>query len=354
MDIVVRSPNWIGDCIMSLPALRALKAGRPGDNIILITKTYLKEVYKNIDEINKILTIPDKSDLKSLFKAAGELKRYNFRQGILFTNSFFSALLFRLAGIKKLTGYNKDLRGFLLEKKIKFPGKENKKHHVFFYLDLIEVFTGKKIEKKYADGLIIDAAEKSAVTRLLGSKFGIDFSKALIGISPSAAYGSAKQWLPGRFARLIRRFAEEKRDFEILLFGSGREREKISGITAEVGEENKDNIYNLSGQLTLREALTAISLCRVFISNDSGLMHVASSLKIPLVAIFGPTLPRQTAPLYTGAAVLHQPVDCSPCKHRDCPLDHRCMKAITVDEVYGTVNAALQKKMNRAQAGQRF
>jgi len=334
MKIAVRAPNWIGDCIMFLPALRALKNYCPNDRIFLVCKQYLSSLFRNMEEIDEIVTIPGRTGFRGLFKTAAKLKKYRIETGILFTNSFHSALLFRLAGIKKLTGYNKDLRGFLLNKSLKFPGNENKSHHVFFYRDIVEAFTGKKIKENYSAEPAIKGSEKKEVAALLVSRFGVNLSKTIIGISPSAAFGSAKQWLPERFAELLQHITRYNRECEILLFGSGKEREKIVGIVDQAGS---GKIYNLAGALTLREAVTAISLCNLFISNDSGLMHVASSLRIPLIALFGPTQSHKTSPLSREAAILHYPVECAPCKHRDCPLDHRCMKAITVDEVYEEV-----------------
>ena len=334
MKIAVRAPNWIGDCIMFLPALRALKNYCPNDRIFLVCKQYLSSLFRNMEEIDEIVTIPGRTGFRSLFKTAAKLKKYRIETGILFTNSFHSALLFRLAGIKKLTGYNKDLRGFLLNKSLKFPGNENKSHHVFFYRDIVEAFTGNKIKENHSAEPAIKGSEKKEVAALLVSRFGVNLSKTIIGISPSAAFGSAKQWLPERFAELLQRITRYNRECEILLFGSGKEREKIVGIADQAGS---GKIYNLAGALTLREAVTAISLCNLFISNDSGLMHVASSLRIPLIALFGPTQSHKTSPLSREAAILHYPVECAPCKHRDCPLDHRYMKAITVDEVYEEV-----------------
>jgi heptosyltransferase-2 len=319
---------------MFLPALRALKYNCPGEQIFLVCKQFLSGVFRNLEEIDEIIPIPDKTGFRNLFKNALNLKKYRIETGVLFTNSFHSALLFRLAGIAKLTGYNKDCRGFLLSKKIKYPGKENKEHHVSFYLDIVEAFAGKKIKENFSDKLVIRGSEKKEVTALLVSRFGVDLSKTLIGVSPSAAFGSAKQWPPGRFAELLQRISLDSHNYEIVLFGSGKEREKTASIIEQAGS---GKVHNLAGELTLRQAITAISLCNLFISNDSGLMHVASSLRIPLIAIFGPTLPHKTAPLFKEAAVLHRPVDCAPCKHRDCPIDHRCMKAITVDEVFEEV-----------------
>jgi heptosyltransferase-2 len=338
MNIAVRVPNWIGDCVMCLPALRALKDNCPRDNILLVTQEHLSEVFKNIEGIKEIITIPGKIKAGNLFKVAGELKKHTFDAGILFTNSFNSAFLFRLSGIKPLTGYTKDLRGFLLNKKRKFPGNEDKSHHIFFYQGLVEAFLDKKIEKKYSDELVITKDEKKEVTERITSRFGVDLSKTILGISPSAAYGSAKQWLPERFVELLRRIVREKEASEILLFGSAKEREETAKICEQVGN---GRICNLAGELTLREAIIVISLCNLFISNDSGLMHVASSLRVPLIAIFGPTIPHKTSPLSPKAKVFYHPTACAPCKHRDCPSDHTCMKAVTVAEVYDKVNESI-------------
>jgi len=327
---------------MALPAIRALKDNFPQGNIHLVTKQYLYDIYENIDEIKEIITVPDKIDVRTIFKASGKLKKYHFDWGILFTNSFSSALLFKLAGIKKLIGYTKDLRGFLLFKKIKFP--QNSRHHVYFYLDLAEAFleekTGKKIGQQYSNELVITNDERENVSAIL-SAAGIDLSGPLVGISPSAAYGSAKEWLPERFRELINRIKLEKPGVGILLFGSAKEKEKISRIVEPDHIAGKNNVHNLAGQLGLREAVAAISLCKLFVSNDSGLMHIASSLKIPLIALFGPTQPHKTAPLNANAKIFHYPVECAPCTYRECPLDHPCMKAITVDEVYETLVSLL-------------
>lgn len=336
MDIVIRSPNWIGDCVMCLPAIRALKVNCPNTNIYLAAKQNLCPVYENITEIKEIILIPDNIDFKSSLKVANQVRKYRFDYGILFTNSFHSAFLFRLAGIKKLIGYVKDLRGWLLYKKIKFP--RDNKHHICFYLDLAAAFIGEKsgkmMGKNYSHQLIITDKEREKVSAAFRT-LGVNVSKSLVGISPSAAYGSAKEWPPERFKELILRLQQGKSpgNIEILLFGSAKEREKISKI-ADGGDGIR--IHNLAGQLNLRQTIVAISFCRLFISNDSGLMHIASGFNLPLIALFGPTRPYKTGPLNKNSRVLYHPVACAPCLYRDCPLNngnHACMKAITVNEV---------------------
>jgi heptosyltransferase-2 len=311
----------------------------------MAAKQNLCAVYKNITEINEIIPMPDNIGFISGFKVAAQLRKYRFDYGILFTNSFHSAFLFRLAGIKKLIGYVKDLRGRLLYKKIKFP--RDNRHHIYFYLGLAAAFIvhpetvcrGEScIRPNYSRQLIITDHEKGQVSATLRT-LGVDLSKPLVGISPAAAYGSAKEWPPGKFKELIPRLQQEKSpgNVEILLFGSAKEREKISKIAAG-GDGIR--IHNLAGQLSLRQAIVAISFCRLFISNDSGLMHIASGLNLPLIALFGPTRPHKTGPLHKNSRVLYHAVTCAPCLYRDCPLNHEnhaCMKTITVDEVVDAI-----------------
>ena len=289
-----------------------------------------------------MIPLPGNNNVKSIFKVARQWGKYRFDYGILFTNSFHSAFLFRLAGVKKLIGYKRDLRGWLLYKKIKFPC--DNRHHIYFYLDLAAAFIGVDsvcspvaescILPSYSYQLTITDQEREQESATLRT-LGVDLSKPLVGISSSAAYGSAKEWPPERFREFISRLQQEKSpgQVEILLFGSGKEREKISKIAAR---GNGNHIYNLAGQLSLRQTIVAISFCRLFISNDSGLMHIASSFNLPLIVLFGPTSPHKTGPLHKNSRVLYHPTACAPCLYRDCPLNHdnhACMNAITVDEV---------------------
>lgn len=336
MNIVVRSPNWIGDCVMCLPALRALKDYCPDVDIFLLTKNYLKDVFSSIEEIKGIITIPNQGRVRNLHSVSRELRKYQFTTGILLTNSFHSALLFKISGLKNIIGYRNELRGFLLSQSVPYP--QNERHHIYFYLELIEAFAQRKITKDYSGALVITEAEKIEVRNILRD-YGLDPKKSIIGISSSAAYGSAKEWEADSYRRLIEKIKKQRVTDSILVLGSASERDKIEKIVAFLGGE----ILNLAGRLKLRQSITAISLCRLFISNDSGLMHVAASLGIPCVAIFGPTLPHKTAPINEKVRVLYHPAPCAPCKYRTCPIDHRCMASITVDEVFDAVESLFSK-----------
>lgn len=342
MHIAIRSPNWIGDCVMALPAIRALKYWFPESRISLVSKIRLRDIFLNMEEIDNLIPVSNRDNFRTLISDAGKLRKYHFDEGILFTNSFRSALLFRMARVKKLAGYRYDGRGVLLRHPVPFPRNHN--HHRFFYLDLVEHFVTGHISgidfdgSVFSDELSIDGVEKKSLESQL--KFeGIDWGKGLIGISPSAAYGSAKEWPPDRFGELIGRLLRDFPDFSILLFGSEKEKERVDRI----GDRFPRNVYSLAGRFSLRESIVTMSYCRLFVSNDSGLMHVAASLKIPVLGIFGPTVPEKTAPFQGKARIFFHPVACSPCHHRECPADHRCMKAVGVDEVYDAAREILRE-----------
>ena len=336
MEILVRSPNWIGDCIMSLSSLRALKYYFPDAVIGLTCREHLQAIFKNISEIDRIIPLKNGRGVRDFSRVVSQLKTLNSDVGILMTNSIHSALLFKFSGIKKIVGYRKDFRGFLLDQKLKFP--RGQKRQSDFYLDLIHAFAREyssvsiQAESHFSGELPILDQEINDINKLLG-RYGIDAGKKLVGISTSAAYGSSKEWLPERFIELINRLTGRFPDTVVLLLGSESEARKIEWIR----QQSTVSTFNLAGKFSLRESITAISRCSLFISNDSGLMHVASALKVPLICKFGPTDPDKTAPWFGQSKIIYHPVECAPCTYRECPVDHRCMTGIQVDEVFRTV-----------------
>jgi heptosyltransferase-2 len=195
-------------------------------------------------------------------------------------------------------------------------------------MKIIEHLVKQKIARPFHADLVISAAEKSRVAGMMPEQ-GITAGSDLMAIAPAAAYGSAKCWLPERFREVIIGWQESHPTIEILLLGSPGEKEKIDGIAAGLS----GRIHNLAGRLTLRQTILILANCRLVICNDSGLMHIASSLKIPLLAIFGPTETHKTFPLSEPTRLLYHGADCAPCRHRECPTDHRCMTAVTSAEV---------------------
>jgi heptosyltransferase II len=326
MNTVIRSPNWIGDGIMALPAIRAFKEYFPADGLTIIVKRYLADIFLNISEIDQVIAIPDRWSASGYVTSMNMVRNMRFERGILFTNSFSSALFLRLAGIHALSGYSRDARGWLLTNRLR-PGPD-RRHHQFYYLKIIESLVGQKISRFFPADLVISSKEKAMAAGLM-SGLGIAAGADLLAIAPAAAYGSAKAWLPERFRDVIVSWRNRHPASEILLLGTQAEKSRIDAIASGL----TGPIHNLAGRLTLRQTIILLSRCRLAVCNDSGLMHVASSLNIPLLAIFGPTVSGQTSPLGGPYRLLEHGADCAPCRHRECPTDHRCMTAVTSDEV---------------------
>jgi heptosyltransferase II len=326
MNTIIRSPNWIGDGIMSLPAIRAYKEYFPLDSVTLVVKRYLADIFLNIAEIDEIIAIPDRWTTASYLDNVRRLRKKHFSRGILFTNSLASAIFFRLARIHNLSGYDRDGRGWLLADRI--PSLGNDGHHQFYYMKITEHLSGVKISRPFPAGLVLSAEEKSQASGLMS---GLDIvpGSDLLAVAPAAAYGSAKAWLPERFREVLTAFQASYPAAEILLLGSPDEKEKISSIAAGLS----GRVRNLAGRLTLRQTIILLAHCRLVVCNDSGVMHIASSLQVPLLAIFGPTENRKTSPMAGPYRLLYHGADCAPCRHRECPTDHRCMTAVTSGEV---------------------
>ncbi len=326
MGTVIRAPNWIGDGIMCLPAIRAFKVLFPEEKLAVAAKRYLAAVFRNIPEIDEVVDLPDSWARRTVCADLRRLRRGRFERGILFTNSFSSALCFRLAGIRSLAGYSRDGRGFLLRDRVPPPAAPEHQQH--YYLTIIEHLAGRSVGGPLPATLVVSREEEEQAGAWLREQ-GVAAGRPLLAVSPTAAYGSAKAWLPDRFRAFCRVWAEAHAETAVLFFGAAGERKRI----AEVADGLPGTVLNLAGCMDLRHSIALLSRCRLFVGNDSGLMHVAAALSVPLVAVFGPTEPGRTAPLAARYRLLHRGADCAPCRHRECPTDHRCMAAIGVDEV---------------------
>jgi len=334
MKLFLRSPNWIGDCVMSLPAIRALSDLSPDIEMVLISKPHLRAVYKNIPGIVETVTLPTGRGIMGKFRFFRGLKRLNIREGLLFPNSFVSAFTMKLAGVKNLTGYSKDLRGWMLTRKKKFPGKNI--HQIRSYMELAGLFLGKEIQEDYSNRLVFTGKELDEARRSLKER-GVKPGEKLVGISPSAAYGPAKEWPEESFVEFIHRVSTMKKPPKFAVFGSGDDEEKIGRMS----RMSSVPLIPVAGSYSLREAIAVISLCDVFVGNDSGLLHVADGAGVPSVGIFGPTSPGTTSPPSASTETVYKNADCSPCAHRECPIDHRCMRSIPASEISGKVVSIL-------------
>jgi heptosyltransferase-2 len=333
--ILVRATNWVGDAVMSLPALQALRRRFPRAHIAILARVWVADLYARepfADEVISYTSARGWHDLKGKLDLARGLRARRFDAALLLQNAFEAAALVWLARIPRRIGYDRDGRGWLLTDAVPVPRPgEIPKHEQFYYLELLrrvgwldELPCETTIRLRHAD-----AAAEAGRVRL--AELGI--REPVIGISAGAAYGTAKRWLPERFAEAATELSREL-DASVALFGSADERALCDEIAARIGP----HAHNLAGRTSLREYIELAAACRVYLTNDSGGMHIASALGVPTIAIFGATNDVTTGPTGPLARVVREPVDCAPCLLRECPIDHRCMTRVTSERV---VNEAL-------------
>ena len=329
--IVIRSANWVGDAVMSLPAIASVCGGVPGAEVAILVKPWVAELYSGYPGVQRIILYqsPGVHDgIRGRWKLARELKKERFDLALHLPNSFDSALVSFLAGIPRRVGYNTDGRGILLTHKLSVDGKVKRGHQVEYYLHLIRSLGLQAAEGVPALQIPEDRIpEAESILKSAGGGEG-----PYVGMSPGAQYGSAKEWFPERFGELGRRISRELGG-RCLLLGSAGDR----AAATRIGEIAGAGAVDLTGRTTLAQAMTIMARCRVFVTNDSGLMHVAAALGVPLVAIFGSTDPSRTGPLGRHSRVIYKSIPCAPCLKTQCPQNRECMEAISVEEVFEEV-----------------
>ncbi|MEK6656823.1 MAG: lipopolysaccharide heptosyltransferase II [Nitrospirota bacterium] len=333
--ILIRGTNWIGDAVLTLPAVNAVRKRFPDAEISILVKPWAAGLFESSPDIDKIIIYDDKkySRLCGKRRLISDLKKYKFDMAILFQNAFEAAFLIYFAGIPIRYGYNTDGRGMLLTNKIALSDETLKKHQVWYYLDLLRPL-GITIKKPELS-LKIGNKDKAAASNIL-KKNRIKKEDLIIGINPGASYGPAKRWFSDRYAKLAEMLIE-RYNAKILLFGSKDDK----GVAAEIASLSSYKLINLAGKTSLSEATALIERSRLFITNDSGLMHISAALNVPVIAIFGSTSPERTGPYGKGHHIIYKNAECSPCLKRECPTDFKCMDLISVDEVYNDVEATL-------------
>ncbi len=330
--MVIRTPNWVGDAVMSTPFLRAVRKNFPHTHITLLAKPWVAPVYANNPHIDHIIIYDDAGRHRGLigkFRLAKDLRKYNFDLALLLQNAFEAAFLVWMAAIPIRLGYDTDVRKILLTHPIHRYPSLKRLHQIDYYLEILK---GTKLIANSSElEIFISDEEKRQAIQLIRTS-GCPDRACIIGINPGAAFGTAKRWFPNRFAELCNRLKSIP-DVCFLIFGGPGEEELGKTIAKSVG----DACINLCGKTTLRQAISLIDQCRLFITNDSGLMHLAAALHKPQIAIFGSTDYATTSPGSHLSHIIRAPVACSPCMKPDCPTDHQCMDAITVDHVLGLV-----------------
>jgi heptosyltransferase-2 len=332
VKIFIRATNWVGDAIMALPALRAVRKRFPEAEIAIVARPYVADIYRDQEICNQLIPYDPKglhAGFSGRERLAAELRAQKFDVALLLQNAFDAAWLAWRANIPERIGYARDGRSFLLTKAVPLPRDgQIPAHEKFYYLELLrragwldsvqdETFIGLRVPE-----------EKCRSADEFFCKSGVRQGALRIAIGAGASYGSAKCWPPSRFAEVANRLQSES-DAEVILFGTAAEASVAIAISAEMRRPPID----LTGKTAIADLPALLSQCHLFIGNDSGAMHVASAVGVPIVAVFGPTDPDGTSPVTPRCSIIQQKPYCSPCLLRRCPTDHRCMTAITADMV---------------------
>jgi len=324
--ILIRGTNWIGDAIMTLPAVNSIRVTYPRAHIAMLVKPWVADIHKLFSDMDEIIIYENKFDnAVGVFQLAQKLRQKKFDLAILLQNAIEAAIIALAARIPLRAGYDSDARGLLLTNRVKRTEEIKKVHQIDYYLEMVKALGCINVSREmHMEMKIKPANAKNVLCKLIPEEAG----KTIIGIAPGATYGPAKKWFPERFAEVADKLAE-KFSAQVIIMGG-----KSDGETAkEVLKLANARLINLAGKTTLQEAIYIISQCRIFISNDSGLMHIAGALNVPTVAIFGSTNPVTTAPVGNRSVIVRHEVSCSPCLKKNCPTDFRCMEMISVEDV---------------------
>jgi heptosyltransferase-2 len=344
--VVVRAPNWVGDAVICLPALRALRRLLPNTHITLVSRPGTADIFIGADFIDDVL-IYDRAGLRSASKMVGEWKRRRFDLAVLFQNAFEAAAIARFARVPVRVGYDTDRRSFLLSHPIPSPPWKNERHEIFYYLNLISelervLFATVTLDTSEPEFTISISDDRKRRARELLNQHGAETDKPLVLLCPGSVNGRAKRWPAERYAALADQFSES--GAAVALIGSPAEVD----VSNEVCAHTRRRPLVLTGQTSVSEVAALISIADVLITNDTGPAHIGSAVATPTVVIFGPTNPVTTRPFGPSGEIIRHPPDCAPCMLRDCPIDHRCMTAITPAEVF---ERACRSMRQRVEAG---
>jgi heptosyltransferase-2 len=340
-NIIVRMPNWIGDLVMATPVLSDLRKAYPEAHITAMCRSPLCELLKEDPEIDELFCFSKGSGFGRRTERRNiieKLRKGNYDLGILLTHSFSSAWWFWLGRVQNRLGYECNGRKLFLTDHLSFPQNIQNQHLVVTYKELLQPL-GIPISDT-PPRLYLSAKELNDA-RVLLRQHGIPENALIVGINPGATYGSAKCWLPERFARSQSGFCAIK----MFMSSISAIRATVS-LVKEICTELPSRVINLAGMTSLRELSSLISHCDVILTNDSGPMHIADAIGTPIVALFGSTSEVITGP-YRSGTLIHKHVECSPCYQRTCPIDFRCMKRIEADEVYEAIHKILNAKRSK-------
>ncbi len=328
--ILIRATNWVGDAVMTLPALEAVKENFPSGFITVLAKPWVVPIFDHHPAVDQVLIFRKEerslTGLGEMIRVIRLIRKNGFDLAILFQNAFEAALLAYLGGVGLRLGYRTDGRGLLLTHPVIRNDEVLKIHQTEYYLSILRGMGWEARSRLPRLHVSVEGAEAAGKT--LG-RAGIGEGDFLLGLSPGAVFGGAKRWPAERFAEIGDR-AVKNWGARVLVFGSAKERAICTRLCDAMGSP----ALNLSGRTSLGGAIGLISRCSFFVTNDSGLMHIAAALNVPTVAIFGPTDPVATGPQGPKTKVVRHDTACAPCLKPECLEDHACMLGIRAGEVW--------------------
>jgi lipopolysaccharide heptosyltransferase II len=328
--LLIRAPNWMGDVVLSLAAVRDLRRNFPAARIEVLARPGLADLYRAVAEVDAVRTTTGgfRSD-------AGVIRAGTFDAAVLLPNSFGTAMQAFLAGVPERWGYATDGRGPLLTRRARVRPEVRGRSEVYYYRAML---AGVGLEVTASPDVTLRCPEEWSTrgAALLDGGSGGPVDGPWVGFTPGASFGAAKRWIPERYSA-VGDFLGRQHEARIAILGARDERPLADAVAAGMRAPAR----NLCGETTTAEMVGVLSRLRLLVTGDSGPMHVAAALGVPVVAVFGPTDWRETAPFAGIHRLVREPVHCSPCKLRECPIDHRCMTRISADRVVDAAQALL-------------
>jgi lipopolysaccharide heptosyltransferase II len=350
VKLLVRATNWVGDAILSIPALAAIRARWPGAEISVLARPWVADLYRGQGLVDRLIAFDHRGRHRGPFgveRLARELRDQRFDSAVLFQNAFEAAWIAWRARIPERIGYARDARGPLLTKSIAVPRPgEIPAHESNYYLELLRRAGWIDALPEIQPVRIRIAPEAMDRAEKLLRDAGCPPGALRVAFGAGAAYGTAKCWPANRYADLARTLVSEY-GARVLLFGAASE----AGVAAEVEQGAGEGVINLIGRSAIGDLPALLVGCQLFIGNDSGAMHVAAGVGLPVVAIFGPTDPHGTRPLTPQLSIVQRRVACSPCFLRHCPIDHRCMKSVNLQMVLDAARGRLAQPASGGSKG---
>lgn len=340
--VVVRGTNWVGDAVMTIPALRELRRVLPDAHITLATRSWAQGIFSDADFIDDLLIYDRGSrDFSATWRQARAWRKRSFDVALLFQNAFEAALIATLARVPQRMGYATDHRRLLLTNPVQLPAWRGEQHEVFYYLNLVN----KLEEHLYGASNVLDRApvfaldvseERKTEARTILHQHGARAIRFFVALCPGSTNSRAKRWPTKNYAMLADQLIEHT-GVDVVLVGAPDE----TGVSQEVAAQMRYEAVMLTGRTTLAQLAAVLSLADLLVTNDTGPAHIAAALERPTLVIFGPTMPTTTRPFSDSAEIIRRPPACAPCMLRDCPIDHRCMTAITPEDVFMRAAAML-------------